>query len=150
MGGRTFVLYVAAYAARADADLDYEIVGRFYSGGAIAIYDATLLDKDHHRRPFVIKTLAGLFFPPCLMHQALADDGVDPAETRLWRGLSTDDLKALAAVFDEGAAWLMVIAGAGIQKVLKDPGRAVVREFERPVAVDDSSWISAARSHGLS
>ena len=150
MGGRTFVLYVAAYAARADADLDYEIVGRFYSGGAIAIYDASLLDRDHHRRPIVTKTLAGLFFPPCLMHHALADDAVDPAETRLWRGLSDDDLKDLAAVFDEGAAWLMVIAGAGIQRVLNDPVRTVVREFERPVAVDDSSWISAARSHGLS
>ncbi len=151
MSGRTFVLYVAAYAERADADLDYEIVGRLYSGGTMTIYDATLLEKDSHRRPMLAKTLAGLFFPQCLMNEASADDDdCDPADGRFWRGLTSDDLEALAAMFDEGIAWLIVIAGTGVQTVLKDPFRTVVREFERPLAADDSSWISAARNHGLS
>lgn len=148
MAERRFTLYAAAYAARDEAELDFDIVKRLFSGGAIAIFDATLFDTNPAGGTRIVNTLAGLFYPPCLRRDPAAEAD-DSESARLWHGLSDDNLNTLSKLFAQGKAWLVVIADAPLRQVLKDPLRTVVGEFEGTLTADDSSWNVGSRPHGM-
>jgi hypothetical protein len=147
MAQRTLVLYVAAYTHHADAELDYELVKRLYSGGTIAVYDATLFDRDAAGRARIVNTLAGLFFPPCLMRDA-SEAADETASDRFWRGLSADDLRQVGALCRRGSSWLIAIAAAPLKPVLRDPARSLAGELETTLTADDSAW-NVSRTHHM-
>jgi len=136
MSDRPFVMYVAAYNRMADAELDYDVVKRLYSGGRLPVYDATLFERDTHGRPQTVNTLEGHFFPPCLVRSITSGIACDRADVLEWRGLSADDLDSLQALFQQGLAWLIVISGVRLEHVLKDSERSVIREFEKALTPD--------------
>jgi len=128
-------MYVAAYSRTADAELDYDVVKRLYSGGRLPVYDATLFERDAEGRPQTVNTLEGHFFPPCLI-RSLATGTGSRSDVLEWRGLSADDLDSLEALFREGIAWLIVISGVRLAQVLKDSAGRVIRDFEKPLTAD--------------
>ena len=136
MSDRPLVMYVAAYSRTADAELDYDVVKRLYSGGRLPVYDATLFERDAAGRLQTVNTLEGHFFPPCLIRSIASGTGCDRSDLLEWRGLSADDLDSLEALFRQGIAWLIVISGVRLAQVLKDSAGRVIRDFEKPLTAD--------------
>jgi hypothetical protein len=149
MTERMFAVYAAAYGDRDDADLDYEVVKRLYSAGPIVVYDATLFDRGGDGRPKTINTLAGLFFPADLVRQVSNGSSVRSIDGMFWRGLSAADLTHLTDLFHHGRAWLIVVAGAQLRRVLMDPARDVLDEFEKTLSADDGSWNVTTQDYGI-
>ena len=98
MAYRPLFVYAGAYADRGDAELDYELVRRMYTGGTITVFDATLFVRDAGGRAKVVNTLEGLFFPPCLLVDASADPKAEPRSGLFWRALSENAVEQLAVI----------------------------------------------------
>jgi len=148
MAHRPMLVYAAAYADRGDAELDYELVRRLYTGGTVTVFDATLFARDASGRAKVVNTLEGLFFPPWLLRDASADSRAESRSGLFWRALSDTAVEQLAALFSQGGAWLVAIASARLQLVLKDPARHVIAEVEAPLA-GDAGWNLGPQSREI-
>jgi hypothetical protein len=139
MAHRPMLVYAAAYADREDAELDYELVRRMYTGGTVTVFDATLFVRDAGGRAKVVNTVEGLFFPPCLLRDASAEPDAESRNGLFWRALSDQAVEQLAALFRQGGVWLVAITSARLQHVLRDPARRVIAEVEAPL-VGDAWW----------
>jgi uncharacterized membrane protein len=165
MADQPVFVFLAAYDAIPDAELDYEAVFELHAAGVIGTFDAAVVEKGEDGKVRVHKTekptqhgawtgiavgaLAGILFPPSIIGGAIVGGTAGGVVGHLWRGMSRGDLKDLGELLDEGQATLIVVGrsklGEQIEKAVARARKTSEKELKANAEQLDAELEGAAR-----
>ena len=152
MSDEPVFVYAAAYADRADADADYDVLLDLHSAALVGSYDVALMYKDDEGKVHVTKhekptqhgawtgaavgALVGIIFPPAIIGSAVVGAAAGGGIGHALGGMSRKDAKELGENLDEGQAALVVIAKSQVQEQLDKALTRAQKSEEREINAD--------------
>ena len=143
----TFI-YIAAYADKAAAIDDYQVVKGLHFRGLVGSYDAAVVSKDFNGKVHENKdetaarhgawwgvaagVAVGLIFPPTVLGAA----AVGGVSGHLAKGMSRSQAKELGDFIDPGEAGLVVVGESKVEDAVKKVVTRAEKETAEDLGVD--------------
>ena len=147
----TFI-YIAAYADKAAAIDDYQVVKGLHARGLVGSYDAAVVSKDFNGKVHENKdetatrhgawwgvaagAAVGLIFPPAVLGAAAVGGVVGGVSGHLAKGMSRSQAKDLGDFMDPGEAALIVVGEGKVEDAVKKAVTRAEKETAENLGVD--------------
>ena len=156
-------LFVAAYDAREDAQLDFDGIRRLHATGLLGTCDAALVTKSAgkvhvHEQPaqrgawsgLAVGALLGVLFPSTVLAAGVAGATMGGLVGHFWRGMSRSAVREIGTLLDAGEAAVIVIGVSEIEgdvaKALRHAQRRITEQIDAAASDLDQELAAAGQA----
>jgi uncharacterized membrane protein len=148
-------VFIAGYRDVGDALVDYGAVKNLYRRGAIATYDAAIVERDDdgtvhvskREKPTqkaawtgaVVGAVVGVLFPPAILPLMAAGGVTGGLLVHIRAGMSRGDLEELAEALDSGTAALVVVGKTSLADKLAETIVRAQKTIEKQLTIDSKN-----------